>query len=301
MANAFSLFRSFFTGKLFPKLSNLKKKRSFRPDLLTLESRVTPAIVDLSGSTGWTPIMIGATKDYPNDSQAGAADTDIIGDATHGSLYTAFDDNNTASTADDTLVFRMRINNPTSTTNFAGVAIVGMDANLDGRVDIFMSVDGRSNGQAIRLFDPGTGLNNSPSTTSTSPLPIGFLPNNGVYSFSASNYSVDAVSSTSDPNWNGQTDGLNGYTDGKNDTFISWRLPIADIATVLAKPSPVDRAGNYGPRGVTGIAGFNKDTIVQYVNFTQTQTGPINGDLNGAPRNYDGTFTFSSLGVTTTP
>jgi hypothetical protein len=221
MANAFSLFRSFFTGKLFPKLSNLKKKRSFRPDLLTLESRVTPAIVDLSGSTGWTPIMIGATKDYPNDSQALAPDTDIIGDGTHGSLYTAFDNNNTTSTADDSLVFRMRINNPTSTTNFAGVAIVGMDANMDGRVDIFMSVDGRINGQAIRLFDPGTGLNNSPSTTSTSPLPIGFLPNNGVYSFSASNYSVDAVSSTSDPNWNGQTDGLNGYTDGKNDTFIS--------------------------------------------------------------------------------
>ena len=70
---------------------------------------------------------------------------------------------------------------------------------------------------------------------------------------------------------------------------------------MLAKPSPVDRLGNYGPRGAIGIAGFNKDTIVQYLNFTQTQTGPINGDLNGAPRNYDGTFTFSSLGVTTTP
>ncbi|MFZ9793542.1 MAG: beta strand repeat-containing protein, partial [Gemmataceae bacterium] len=301
MPNAFSLFRSFLTGKLFPRLTKARNKRSFRPDLLTLESRVTPAIVDLSGSTGWTPIMIGATKDYPNDSLALAPDTDIIADGTHGSLYTAFDDNNTPGTADDSLVFRMRINNPTSTTNFAGVAIVGMDANMDGRVDIFMAVDGRNNGQAIRLFDPGTGLNTSPSTTSTSPLPVGFLPNNGVYPFSASNYSIDAVSSTSDPNWNGQTDGLNGYTDGKNDAFISWRLPIADLSTVLAKPSPVDRAGNYGPRGVTGIAGFNKDTVVQYVNFTQTQTGPINGDLNGAPRNYDGAFTFSALGASTAP
>lgn len=300
MAGAFNLFRSFLTGRFF-KHNSKAKVTSFRPSLLSLESRVTPAIIDLSGANNWTPIMIGATKDYSNDSQAGAADTDIIGDSTHGSLYTAFDDNNTANTTDDTLVFRMRINNPTSTTNFAGVAIVGMDANQDGRVDIFMSVDGRNNGRAIRIFDPGSGLNNSPNTTTTTPLPVGILPNNGVYYFNANNYSVVPVSATSDPNWNGQTDGLNGLNFGGNDAFISWRLPISDLATVLAKPSPVDRSGNYGPRGSSGIAGFNKDTVVQYVNFTQTQTGPINGDLNGAPRNYDGAFTFSGLGVTTTP
>lgn len=299
MANALSLFRSFLTGTLFRQYAKTKK-RSFRPNLLILDPRINPASVNLSGSTGWTPIMIGATKDYANDSQAGAADTDIIGDATHGSLYTAFDDNNTANTADDTLVFRMRINNPTSTTNFAGVAIVGLDANQDGRVDIFMSVDGRNNGQAIRIFDPGTGLNNSPNTTTTTPLTIGILPNNGVYSFSANNYSVVPVSATSDPNWNGQTDGLNGVVDGKPDAFISWRLPIADLATVLAKPSPVDRSGIYGPRGSTGLPGFTKDTVVQYINFTQTQTGPINGDMNGLPRNYDGSATFSSLGAFTT-
>ena len=75
MANAFSLFRSFFTGGLFAK-STKTKKRSFRPNLLILDARINPASVNLSGATGWTPIMIGATKDYANDSQAGAADTD---------------------------------------------------------------------------------------------------------------------------------------------------------------------------------------------------------------------------------
>lgn len=263
--------------------------------------------IDLSGKTGWTAIMFGTGKDPQGDSQAGAADTDIIGDATHGSLYTAYDDNGTLTTADDTLVFRLRIDNPTSTSNFAGVAIVGMDANLDGKIDVFFSVDGRNNSQSIKILDPGTGENFSPSTTTTSPLPTGWLPNNGVYAFSASNYSVVAVSATSDANWGASA--MNPATGSANDlsaaggidAFISWKIPIADIATVLAKPSPVDRNGIYGPRGATGIAGYTKDTVVQYVSFTQTQPGPINGDLNGVSGSYDKNATFASLGTFTSP
>jgi hypothetical protein len=264
------------------------------------------ATINLSGATGWTTIMIGAGRDPFNDSQAGAADTDIIGDLTHGSLYTAYDDNGTATVADDTLAFRMRIDNPTSTSNFGGVAIVGMDANLDGKVDLFISVDGRNNGQAVRLLEPGTGVNLSPSTTSTSALPTGWLPNNGVYAFSSTTYSVVPVSAASDPNWGpsslgGAGSAANNLTgQGGADAFISWRVPIIDIATVLAKPSPTGRDGT-GPRGSTGLSGFTKDTVVQYISFTQTQTGPINGDLNGVGANYDRNATFASLGAFTAP
>jgi len=251
---------------------------------------------NLSGSTGWTAVMYGVNKDPVGDSQAGAADTDIVGDASHGSLYVAFDDNGTATTADDKMIFRLRIDNPTSSTYFGGVAVVGLDANLDGRIDVFMSVDGRNNGQAIKILDPGTGLNISPNTTSTAPLPTGWLANNGVYAFSASNYSVVAVSASTDPNWNGDNDLGN---DGKTDAFVNWSVSVNDLATVLAKPSPVDRSGNYGPRGSIGIAGFTENTTVQYVNFTQTQTGPINGDLNGVGASYDKNATFTSLGAFT--
>ncbi|WP_167399970.1 Ig-like domain-containing protein [Massilia violaceinigra] len=265
------------------------------------------ATINLSGSTGWTTIMKGPVRDPFNDTQAGAADTDIIGDATHGSLYTAYDDKGTAATGDDTLVFRMRIDNPTSVTNFSGVAIVGMDANRDGRVDLFFSVDGRNNGQAVRLLDPGTGANVSPNTTSTSALPTGWLPNNGVYAFSPSNYSVVAVSAATDSDWapaavpapgssNSNLTGANG-----TDVFINWRVPIADIAIVLAKPSATDRSGVAGPRGAGGIANYGKDTVVQYISFTQTQTGPINGDLNGVGAAYDKNATFAALGAFTSP
>jgi hypothetical protein len=40
--------------------------------------------------------MFGPGRDPQGDSQAGAADTDIVGDASHGSLYTAFDDKGTS-------------------------------------------------------------------------------------------------------------------------------------------------------------------------------------------------------------
>ncbi|NPC54662.1 cadherin domain-containing protein, partial [Caenimonas soli] len=254
--------------------------------------------VNLSGNTGWTAIMFGSAQDPHGDSQAGAADTDIIADLTHGSLYTAYDDGGTTTTADDYLVFRLRVDNPTSPTEFGGVAVIGMDADLDGRIDLFMTVDGRNNGQVVRLMDPGTGANISPSTTTTTPLPAGWLPNNGVYPMAASNYSVVAVGATTDPHWNGDTDLGN---DGVGDAFVNFRIPIADLATVLAKPSPVGRDGTYGPRGATGISGFDKDTVVQYVSFTQTQSGPINGDLNGVGKNYDSNATFASLGAMTAP
>lgn len=264
--------------------------------------------VSLTGSAGWTAIMYGTGRDPQGDSQAGAADTDIIGDATHGSLYTAYSDGGTPDdTSDDYLYFRMRIDNPTSSTNFGGVAIVGMDANGDGRVDLFMSVDGRNNTQAVRLLDPGTGLNNSPNTTTTSALPTGWLANNGVYSFNSGNYSVVAVSELTDPNWSasamnptsGSNSDLSG--DGKTDVFISWKIPLSDIATVLSKPSTIDRTGTVGPRGTTGIQGFNQNTVVSYVSFTQTQPGPINGDLNGVGASYDKNLSFAQLGAFTAP
>ncbi len=254
----------------------------------------------LSSASGWTPVM---QFDPVNDTQANAADTDLVGSvagtnqAARAVLYTRYDDNGTPNnTADDFLSFRVRIDNPTGPNSFTGVAVVGIDANRDGRVDLFLSIDGRNNAQAVRILDPGTGLNNSPSTTSTSPLPVGWLANNGTYPFSSTNYSVTPVSATSDPHWDGDADLGN---DGKSDIFVSFRVPMADIAAVLAKPSLADRNGVVGPRGTTGIAGYTKDTPVQYVVMTQTQPGPLNGDLGGVGAGYNRDFTFAQLGAFT--
>ena len=102
---------------------------------------------DLSGKDGWVAIMYGTAQDPQGDSQSHAADTDIVADATHGSLYTAYDDNGTATTADDSIVWRIRVDNPTGPTTFSGVAVVGIDANGDGRLDAYILVDGRNSGR----------------------------------------------------------------------------------------------------------------------------------------------------------
>ncbi|MEW6302152.1 MAG: Ig-like domain-containing protein [Verrucomicrobiota bacterium] len=266
--------------------------------LLAVPNNVSAAAPDMLGNSGWTAVMYGASQDPQGDSQAGAADTDIVADATHGSLYVGYSDGGAAGISDDYLYFRIRVDNPSSPGTFGGVAVVGMDANLDGALDLFMMVDARNSSQSVRLMDPGTGANISPSTTTTSPLPTGWLANNGVYSFSVANFSSVAVSATTDPHWNGDDDLGN---DGKVDVFSSWRVPLVDLSTVLAIPSPTDRNGVYGPRGSTGIAGFDQNTLVRYIAFTQTQSGPINGDLNGVGASYDKNATFASLGAFTAP
>jgi hypothetical protein len=251
--------------------------------------------IDLSGKSGWVAIMYGTAQDPQGDSQAKAADTDIVADPTHGSLYTSYEDAGTTSTADDYVGFRLRIDNPTSSTDFDGVAVIGIDATGDGRIDLFIQIDARSNDQVIRLLDPGTDLNNSPSTTSFTPLPPGWIPSNGVYAMNAGNYNITAVTDTTDPHWNGDNDLGN---DGKADVFVSVRIPMADLAAVMAIPSPVDGSGNYGPRGADGIT-FTKDTHVRYVSFTQTQPNTINADLNGVGAHPDKNATWEDLGAMT--
>ncbi|MDX1491443.1 MAG: Ig-like domain-containing protein, partial [Pseudohongiellaceae bacterium] len=269
-------------------------------------SSTLEAQVDLSGADGWVTVMSGTSFDPTQDSQAGAADLDVAGDEDHGVLYVAFDDNGTPDDdSDDMVAFRIRVNNSADLDDFGKVILIGLDAgaagdvgNPDGRVDIFLSVDARNNTRAIRFFDPGSDLNNSPNTTSTSPLPTGWLDNNGIYQITNDNFSVVAVSEATDPHWNGNTDIGN---DGATDVFVSFKIPVADLATVLGIASPIDRKGGLGPRGDTGIDGFTKDTPVRYVLMTQTQSGPINGDLAGVARNYDKNATFTELGAFTAP
>ncbi|MBT8148015.1 MAG: DUF4347 domain-containing protein, partial [Gammaproteobacteria bacterium] len=157
--------------------------------------------IDLAGKDGWIPIMTGAAFDTTDDSQAGAGSLDVVGGEGIGVLYAAFDDAGTEDASDDTIAFRVRINNSSDTSDFSRVIVIGMDANADGKIDLFLSVDGRNASRSVRLLDPGTDLNISPSTTSTAALPTGWLPNNGIYPFDNTNFSVVAVSATTDPQW----------------------------------------------------------------------------------------------------
>ena len=135
-----------------------------------LEPRITfdgaAALADLGGSTAnWSVVLKGDTFDPVNDTQAGKADTDLVGDANHATLYTAFDDGGTATESDDVIGFRLRIGNDTDGA-YTAVALIGVDVNGDGAIDVYMSYDGRQNGLGVTLWQPGAGLNLSPSSSS---------------------------------------------------------------------------------------------------------------------------------------
>ncbi len=231
---------------------------------------VQAATTDLVGKTAWTALLKGARFDYYADTQAQKAGTEIVGNATHASMYFNYDDNGTSGTvSDDVLSLRIRIGDETKSSHSAYI-FVGIDANNDGVLDAFIS-SGSGN---IGIWDPGSGSNTSPNTTTIAGSPA------YSYANTASNYNFAVVSTTNDGDWDGNND-IN--TDSKTDVFVSFAVPIVDLAAKLATHS------------IT----FTDTTPLRFVSLTATQTNSLNSDFNGVD---DGTLddwnmTFQQLGL----
>jgi hypothetical protein len=86
-----------------------------------------------------------------------------------------------------------------------------------------------------------------------------------------------------DPTVGGATD-LNA--DGKNDYFLTFSVPLADVITQL------------NARGITGI---DQNSAIAYVIATATQANSLNQDLNGVGSSYDPSATWSTLGILSDP
>ncbi|MEK7422645.1 MAG: Ig-like domain-containing protein, partial [Actinomycetota bacterium] len=241
------------------------------------------AVIDLSSGTGWKTLMTGAVFDPTHDQQAQKATTDLVGDATHGVLYQQYDDRGTATEADDEIAYRIRIGGSDSGGSFSSVMILGIDADLNGDIDIFITVQDNAV-DGIKLFYPGTGANTSPNTTSTEASTnfLGFITQSNFIAVSASN----------DPDFNGNVDigAFNGP-----DFFLTWKMPFSMITSQVAE---TNIAGN--PAG--GIA-ITKDSSLRYVIGSSTQTNAFNSDLGGVGADVaDGAairsnLTFEQLGA----
>jgi hypothetical protein len=156
---------------------------------------------------------------------------------------------------------------------------VGLDANLDGALDLFLAVDNSGNPDSIGIFDAGTGLNVSPSTTSITSMPLtSYVPD-------AANYDFSAVTATNDPS----ATSFDLDLDGNTDFFVSFVLPFGDIVTALA---------------AQGIPGVNENTAMRYVVGSSTQPNALNQDLGGPDGGTTSALTWEALGaisVTMTP
>jgi hypothetical protein len=237
------------------------------------------SVVDVTApTTSWTPVQYTNNNPDPsNDQQTGSAEGDIVGNAAHPSFYTTFGDAGTPSTTDGTIAFRIRLGADVSPAGFKTALFVGIDANRDGALDLFVGVNNSGAADTIGLWNPGNGANTSPNTTSIVSTPL------VTYTQSATNYHWAPVNTTIDPTVGTATDIDGG---GQTDHFLSFSVPFNDVVTQLA---------------VRGISGINENSTFSYVMATATQANSLNQDLNGVPKTYDGAATWSTLGALADP
>jgi hypothetical protein len=239
-------------------------------------------IVVTDDNTDWTAIAypVVTTPDDPNDHQTGIPEGDIVGNNTGDpAVLTNFDDNGTPGILDDGYIgFRVRVAGDKSPPGFTSFFGVGMDANTDGVIDLFLAVDNSSGGGAdqIGIFDPGAGANTSPDTTTIiNPSLVAYAENDPLDSI-YDNYNFSEVT-TIDP--------LETNTDldagGKEDFYLTFVVPFGDIVAQL---------------GILGIA-FDENSTVQYVFGTSNQSNALNQDLAGPNGGTTSSLTWDQLGA----
>jgi hypothetical protein len=245
--------------------------RFWLPALCLLVGAPASAVIDPGSATSvWTAIAYPNLRpDWADDQQTGITEADIVGDAAHPAFYMRFDDNGNADPSDDQLAFRVRLGadkNPPGFEHFFGV---GLDADLDGALDIFLAVDNTGSNDRIGIFAAGTGANTSPSTTSIVSTPL------VSYSELISNYHFSAVNAALDPT----ATTFDFDADGDTDFFLSFVIDFEDVVNVL------------------GIPGFGPSSAVRFVAGSSTQPNALNQDLGGPNGGTNSSLTWEQLGA----
>src|SRR5205085_8423582 len=155
------------------------------------------------------------------------------------------------------LGFRFGLGADQKPVGFKTAMFFGVDANGDGALDLFIGVNNSGSADTIGIWNPGNGANISPNTTSIVSAPL------VSYTITALNYNWSVVNITIDPTVGGATD-ING--DGKNDYFLTFTVPFADVVAQL---------------NAKGITAINQNSTFSYVVATATQANSLNEDLNG--------------------
>jgi hypothetical protein len=241
---------------------------------LSTIAQITPT----APSTQWTPILSsgGTIPDPIGDLQTGSGEADIIGNLAQPAFYMKYNDGGVSGPTNGWVGFRLRLSADVSPAGFKGAAFVGVDANLDGRLDLFIGVNNQGSGDQIGLWKPGTGLNISPSTTTLVSPPA------KTYAETASVFNFGAVNATSDPL--ATLFDLDGA--GKPDHFLSFVIPFPDIVSQLE---------------AQGISGFTRNTPMRLVASTATQDNSLNQDLNGVAGGINSASTWEELGGLSQP
>ena len=160
------------------------------------------------------------------------------------------------------------------------VAWVGMDVNLDGKIDLFA---GAFEGATIGFYPAGNGANISPSTTS-----IVSSPPYSEVTVTPLNFNFAPVTLTNDPVCtNTNIDGGSGGGTNHTDHFVSMKFAFSSLVSAVSTMS------------LPGVSSFNQNSLLQYVVATSNQKNCLNQGLNGMSGGTSSTSSFASLGLYT--
>lgn len=233
----------------------------------------SPIALD-SPTTLWTVVALSGVNqfDYLVDQQTGSAESDIVGNGSHPAFFYSFDNGGTPDNhIDGTLSFRVRLGREKNPPGFESAFLVGIEANGDNRVDLFVGVDNRGGTNQLRIWSPGSGLNTGPSTTSVT------VPSSPIsYSETATTYHWGPVNATSDPN----ATSYDLYGDG-TDYFLSLAFPFADIVSEMSRLSQLS---------ITDVS------LLRFIIATSNQDNALNQDLGGINGGVNSTQTWGDLG-----
>lgn len=258
----------------------MPRVRTTIPSLAAAAVLWLPAIaaavpIDMDGpTTGWTPIVYAGTlPDWADDQGTGQPEADIVGNLSHPAFYTAFDDAGTAALTDGMLGFRIRIGAEENPAGFNKIAAVGVDANLDGALDVYVMVQNTGAGaDRNAIFNAG-------ATANTSPSSVSITSTGATYAQTSLNYDWSAVTVTIDPS----ATLLDVDADGAVDRFLSFAVPFQDLVNRLS---------------LLGISGVDQNTPFQYVLGTSTNAGTLNQDYGGPNGGTSSSSTWAALGAT---
>lgn len=253
------------------KNGNFKRQTGLFWTLLISVLAVTPAVFGQTDpgslSTQWMPVLHGSNfvSDPSGDEQAGNSELDIVGNGIAPSLY--------MQSTDGYLGFRLRLGANTNPLGFDGCALIGLDMNLDGALDLFVGVDNQGNQDKIGIWAPGSGANTSPKNTSVGVQYRAYSETFPIYNYSP-------ISSVSDPTYG--DNGLNTHQPA--DQFLSFFVPLAGIKSALA---------------AEGIV-CSCDNLMSLVAVTSTQLNSLNADICGVNGGINSCQSWTQLGATNT-
>lgn len=235
--------------------------------VLAISPAVFGQIYTGSPTTQWTPVFHGNhfVSDPSGDQQAGRSELDIVGNGLMPSLYMQYNRGY--------LGFRLRLGADKNPWGFNGCALIGLDMNLDGALDLFVGVDNQGNQNKIGIWGSGPGANTSPKNTSVGAEYQAYSETFPIYTYSP-------VSTVSDPT--GVNDDPHRY--GRNDQFLTFFVPVAGLQSALA---------------AEGIA-CSRNHLMSVVAVTSTQLNKFNGDICGVNGGINSCHTWTQLGATNT-